>query len=123
MLLVGLRALLGRALARVLDRQRGGDHQDLPYDAQSLGLEDHPAEPRVDGKARETLADLGQPALATDRAQLLQQLHPVGDVARSGGSTNGNRPMSPSLSDVIWRMTEARLVRRISGSVNTGRDS
>ncbi len=29
--------------------------------------------------------------------------------------------MSPSPSDDIWRMTEARLVRRISGSVNSGR--
>ena len=44
-------------------------------------------------------------------------------VRLSGGSTNGNRAISPSRSDVIWRMTEARLVRRISGSVNSGRDS
>ncbi len=29
--------------------------------------------------------------------------------------------MSPSLSEAIWRITEARLVRRISGSVNSGR--
>ena len=40
----------------------------------------------------------------------------------SGGSTNGKRAMSPRPSDVICRMTEARLVRRISGSVNSGRD-
>ena len=41
----------------------------------------------------------------------------------SGGSTNGNRATSPRPKDVICRMTEARLVRRISGSVNSGRDS
>ena len=35
----------------------------------------------------------------------------------------GNRAMSPSRSEVIWRITEARLVRRISGSVNSGRVS
>lgn len=34
---------------------------------------------------------------------------------------NGNFSMSPSPAAVIWRMTEARLVRRISGSVNSGR--
>ena len=34
---------------------------------------------------------------------------------------NGNAAMSPRRSEVIWRITEARLVRRISGSVNSGR--
>ncbi|OPZ52285.1 MAG: hypothetical protein BWY91_02378 [bacterium ADurb.BinA028] len=41
----------------------------------------------------------------------------------SGGSTNGNAATSPSPRVVIWRMTEARLVRRISGSVKSGRAS
>lgn len=41
----------------------------------------------------------------------------------SGGSTNGKRAMSPRPSEVICRMTEARLVRWISGSVNSGRDA
>lgn len=40
----------------------------------------------------------------------------------SGGSMKGNLAMSPSPAAVIWRMTEARLVRRISASVNSGRD-
>ena len=39
----------------------------------------------------------------------------------SGGSTNGKAAMSPRPSAAIWRMTDARLVRRISGSVNSGR--
>ncbi len=39
----------------------------------------------------------------------------------SGGSMNGNSAMSPRSSAAICRMTEARLVRRISGSVNSGR--
>lgn len=44
-------------------------------------------------------------------------------IAReSGGSTKGNFSMSPRPSAVICRMTAARLVRRISGSVNSGRD-
>ncbi len=42
---------------------------------------------------------------------------------RSGASTNGKFSMSPSPSAVICRITAARLVRRISGSVNAGRDS
>ena len=41
----------------------------------------------------------------------------------SGGSTKGNDSTSPSLSSAICRMTDARLVRRISGSVNSGRAS
>ena len=40
---------------------------------------------------------------------------------RSGGSRNGKSAMSPRPSAAIWRMTDARLVRRISGSVNSGR--
>ena len=48
---------------------------------------------------------------------------PALTLRRSGGSTNGKRAMSPSPSEVIWRMTVARLVRRISGSVNSGRAS
>ncbi len=39
----------------------------------------------------------------------------------SGGSMNGNAATSPRPSAVICRMTDARLVRRISGSVNSGR--
>src|SRR5690606_40421350 len=34
---------------------------------------------------------------------------------------NGNDPASPSPSEVICKMTEARFVRWISGSVNSGR--
>ena len=41
---------------------------------------------------------------------------------RSGPSTNGNSSTSPRPSAAICRMTEARLVRRISGSVNSGRE-
>ncbi len=41
----------------------------------------------------------------------------------SGGVRNGNAVMSPKPSASICRMTEARLVRRISGSVNSARRS
>ena len=39
----------------------------------------------------------------------------------SGASTKGNAPMAPRSAAVICRITDARLVRRISGSVNSGR--
>ncbi len=39
----------------------------------------------------------------------------------SGGCRNGNAAMSPRPSDTICRITAARFVRRISGSVNSGR--
>ncbi len=51
------------------------------------------------------------------------RLTPSVTLRRSGGSMNGNAAMSPSPIAVICRMTEARLVRRISGSVNSGRES
>ncbi len=41
----------------------------------------------------------------------------------SGGSTNGKPRTSPSRAAAICRMTLARLVRWISGSVNSGRAS
>ena len=56
--LVGLRLLVGGPLARVLDRERGGDHDDLLRAVPPLGLEDHPAEPRVDRELREPAAEL-----------------------------------------------------------------
>ena len=42
---------------------------------------------------------------------------------RSGGSRNGKSSMSPRSIDAICRITAARLVRRISGSVKRGRSS
>ena len=47
-LVVGRLLVVGGPLARVLDGQRGGDDQDLADAAVPVGLEDHPAEPRVD---------------------------------------------------------------------------
>jgi hypothetical protein len=45
----------------------------------------------------------------------------------SGWSTNGNRATSSGVAttptEIIWRMTDASDVRRISGSVNGGRAS
>ncbi len=63
--LVGLRLLLGtvgaRPLARVLQRQRGRDHDHLAHAAEPLGLEDHPRQPRVDRQPRQPAPDLGEP--------------------------------------------------------------
>ena len=59
-LLVGLRLLLGRALARVLEAQRGGDDDHLAHAAEALGLEDHPAQPRVDRQPGQPATELGE---------------------------------------------------------------
>ena len=59
-----------------------------------------------------------------ERAELLEEGDAVLDrPRRSGGSTNGKRATSPRPRAVIWRMTDARFVRTISGSVNSGRES
>ena len=51
------------------------------------------------------------------------RVSPSAMLRASGGSMNGNFGMSPRPIAAICKMTEARLVRRISGSVNSGRDS
>ena len=48
---------------------------------------------------------------------------PSATLRESGGSTNGKSAITPRSSAAIRRMTDARLVRRISGSVNSGRES
>ena len=77
---VGRLLLLGRPLPRVLDRQRRGDHQHLVQAAVALGLEHHPAQPRVDGQLGERPPELGEGAVL-QRAQLVEQGHAVGDRA------------------------------------------
>ena len=120
-LLVGLRALLRRALAGVLDRQRRGDHEHLAHAAEPLGLQDHPAQAWVDRQPGEPPADLGEPLVGGEGAELLEQCHAVGDgCGGRAARRRGTRRRRRGPSAVICRMTEARLVRRISGSVNSG---
>ena len=83
-LLVGLRALLLRALARVLDRERGDDRDHLGGAVELARLEDHPAHPRVDLELRQAPAGLRQAPVAVDRPQLLQQPDAVADLAAVG---------------------------------------
>ena len=73
-LLVGLGLLLGRPLARVLERQRGGDHDHLAHAAAALGLEHHPRQPRVDRQAGQAATRPGQLAVVREGAELLEQL-------------------------------------------------
>ena len=68
-------------LPRVGDRQRRGQHQHLAHAALGVGLQNHPAQPRVDGQARQATAEVGDRALLIEGAELLQQLHAVADTA------------------------------------------
>ena len=83
--LVGLGALLGGPLARVLQRHRRHDDQHLAHATEPLGLQDHPAQPRVERQPREPAAGVGQGVLAVaagaQGAELLEQLQAGGDVA------------------------------------------
>ena len=49
--------------------------------------------------------------------------YPSRTIDDSGGSMNGKPLTSPNLRSVICKITDARLVRRISGSVNSGRSA
>jgi hypothetical protein len=82
--LVGLRLLLERALAGVLQRQGGGDHQDLAHAPEPFGLQDHPAQTRVDRQPGEPAAQPGETGTAGEGAELLQQLDARGHVAPVG---------------------------------------
>ena len=80
--LVGLGLLVGGPLANVLDRERRGDHDHLVGAAEPVGLEHHPAHPRVHGQLREPPAERGEVAAGlVQRAQLLQQRDAVAHLA------------------------------------------
>ena len=61
------------------------------------------------------------PSAAVSAPSSKSRTRPSFTVRRSGGSMNGKEAMSPRRRASICRMTDARLVRRISGSVNAGR--
>ena len=118
---VGGLALLGRPLARVLHRQRRGDDQHLAQAAGPVGLDEHAAQPRVDRQRGERAADGGQlSGPGSSAPSSCSSARPSPTARGSGCSTNGNSARSPRSSEIICRMTDARLVRRISGSVNSG---
>ena len=71
---VGLLLAIGRPLARVLHFQGRGDDQHVGQAVLAVGLQDHPADPRIDGQAGELPAERRQPAVLVDRAQLEQRL-------------------------------------------------
>jgi len=86
------------ALPGILDGERRRDDQHLAQGALPLRLQDHAADAGVHRQPGEPPAE-----------------------RRDGGSTKGNRSTSPRPSRAICRITAARWVRRISGSVNGGR--
>ena len=84
--LVGLAALLGGALAWILDRQRRGDDGHLAGAAELVGLQHHATQARVDRKPREIAPErrerLGGRRI--ERSQLVQQRDAVADLAAVG---------------------------------------
>ena len=93
---VGGLAPVGGPLARILDRERGGDDDDLVGAAEPVGLEHHPAEARVDRERRQPPSQRVE-ALAVERPELGQQRDPVADLAAVGRVEEaGSRSTSPS---------------------------
>ena len=111
MRLVGLRLLVGRPLARVLDRQRGGDHDHLVGAAEPVGLEHHPAQPRVDRQLREPAAERRQlrAGRSSSAPSSCSSATPSRTWRRSGGSRNGKSSTSPSPSAAICRITDGEV--------------
>ena len=77
--------LAGRALPRILDRQRRREDEHLPDHAVAVGLDDHPGQPRIDRDAGQAAPELGEPHVvgggssALERAELLEQQDAVLD--------------------------------------------
>ena len=119
--------LLGRPLARVLDRQRGGDHDHLVGAAEPVGLEHHPrpAAGRP-AAARAGAPSVGQPrAAVVERAELLAAASIAVAHLAAVGRVEEREVLDRrrGRSAAICRITDARFVRRISGSVKRGRAS
>ena len=62
---VGGLAIGNRAFARILNRQRSSDDDDLAHAAVPVGLEHHPTKTRVKRQPSEAAAERGQPALVS----------------------------------------------------------
>ena len=79
---VGRLCPLQRPIARILDRQCGGDDQDLREGAFGMAGEDHSPDPGIDRQPRKLAAKRGQDPLLIDCAQLLQQRIAIRDRLR-----------------------------------------
>ena len=84
--LVRLRLLVRGPLARVLDGQGRRDDHDLADAVVLVGLDDHPGQPGVHRELGELAAHRGEPLAVVllgrvERAELLEQLDAVADVA------------------------------------------
>ena len=120
--LVGRLLLCERPLARIGHRQRARDDQHLGRGTRPRRREQHAADARIDRQLRELAAERRERVLRVDRAELLEQLVAVGDRARRPArSRNGNASTAPRPSAAMRRITAASDVRRISGSVYSGR--
>ena len=68
---------LGRSLARVRDRQRGGDDEHLAHAALVVRLQDHAGQPRIDRQLRQRRPTSVIAPACVEGAELLQQRHAV----------------------------------------------
>jgi hypothetical protein len=80
--LVGLLLRLPRTIARILDVERRRHHEHVAKTALLGAGEDHAPDARVDGEARQALAQRRQLASPIDGAQLLQHPIALGDGPR-----------------------------------------
>ena len=89
MSLIGRLALISRALARVLDAEKGGNHQHLTQDAMFTRSHEHACQGHIDGPARHGAADGCQMPLSIHGAQFLQLLPAIVDGALVGHFQEG----------------------------------
>ncbi len=114
-------------LPHVLDRQAYHQNGHLGEAAPAVSLDHHAAHPRVHRQVRELPPDGGDAASAVQCAQLLEQAHRIGDRFGVGlldeGEVQELGGVRTTPIEDICSSTDANEVRRISGSVNSGRDS
>ena len=86
--LLGLAAVLGGSLARVLNRQRAGQHQQFREHAVMLRGQQHTRQRGIDGQRRHAPTQ-GRKAARVQRAQLLQKPVAIAHPAPIGGIDKG----------------------------------
>jgi hypothetical protein len=118
--LVGGLLVLAGPLAGSWMVSPGRDDQHLLQHAAPVGLDDHPRHARVQRQGGQRAAGAVSAPSPSSAPSSSSSARPSATARRSGGSMNGKSATSPSSSAAICSSTEARLVRRISGSVYSG---
>ena len=121
--LIGGIGLIHRAMPRILHRERGGDDEHISLDVSPSRAARIIRPMRGSTGNRASCRPTSVRRFCSSTAPISCSVRYPSRICReSGGSMNGKFSISPSPNAFICKITLARFVRRISGSVNCGRE-